>query len=104
MILYTEPVNEDPSKKITDTDLQTFANTIIQFTNVYYKNIFVESEEAKMALINIRDIAFLIKQRRYNELFDNPNVIDFSEILEDNVVITEEDRKNWDSFFANNPY
>ena len=107
MLLYIKDgnSNNDPSKKITDEELQSMANTILEIVDIYYKNIFIKDEETKQALVNIHDLAILIKQRKYNELFENPNIVDMSNLINENgYIITDEDRHNWDSFFALNPY
>ena len=80
MLLYEYMINTDDIKKVSLGSVKYLTEQLEQFVQVYEKNILLLSQEEVNALTQLKEIANILKEGRYNELINNPElIIDFND-------------------------
>lgn len=84
MLLYEYMINTDDIKKVSLGSIKYLTEQLEQFTTLYEKNILLLSQEEVNALTQLKQIVTLLKEGRYNELINNPElIIDFNDNNDD---------------------
>lgn len=84
MLLYEYMINTDDIKKVSLGSVKYLTEQLEQFVQVYEKNILLLSQEEVNALTQLKEIVKILKEGRYNELINNPElIIDFNDNNED---------------------
>ena len=71
MLLYEYMINTDDIKKVSLGSVKYLTEQLEQFVQVYEKNILLLSQEEVNALTQLKEIANILKEGRYNELINN---------------------------------
>jgi hypothetical protein len=80
MLLYEYMINTDDIKKVSLGSVKYLTEQLEHFVQVYEKNILLLSQEEVNALTQLKEIANILKEGRYNELINNPElIIDFND-------------------------
>ena len=80
MLMYEHMLNVDDIKKVSLGSVKYLTEQLEQFVQVYEKNILLLSQEEVNALTQLKEIANILKEGRYNELINNPElIIDFND-------------------------
>jgi hypothetical protein len=69
----TKPIE----RKVSEKELQELANNLNKFLTTYIKHIYIEDPQQIAYINKLADIVMYIKTRQYNQIFDNPLVIDY---------------------------
>ena len=78
--MYEHMLNVDDIKKVSLGSVKYLTEQLEQFVQVYEKNILLLSQEEVNALTQLKEIANILKEGRYNELINNPElIIDFND-------------------------
>ena len=84
MLLYEYMINTDDIKKVSLGSVKYLTGQLEQFVQIYEKNILLLSQEEVNALTQLKEIVNILKEGRYNELINNPElIIDFNDNNED---------------------
>jgi hypothetical protein len=84
MLLYEYMINTDDIKKVSLGSVKYLTEQLEQFVQIYEKNILLLSQEEVNALTQLKEIVNILKEGRYNELINNPElIIDFNDNNED---------------------
>lgn len=74
MLLYND--NNKNKDYITDIDLQYLGAQIANFCKAYREGIFIrDNPEYSMVLSHLEELAYFIKTRKYDVLFEDPSVV-----------------------------
>ena len=74
MLLYND--NNKNKDYITHIDLQYLGSQITNFCKAYREGIFIrDNPEYSMVLSHLEELAYYIKTRKYDVLFEDPSVV-----------------------------
>lgn len=74
MLLYND--NNKNKEYITDIDLQYMGAQIANFCKAYREGVFIkDNPEYDMVLSHLEELAYFIKMRKYDILFEDPSVV-----------------------------
>jgi len=74
MIMYFK---KDTEHKVSETELLDLGNALKEFVAVYMKHIYLKDEKQIEILRRLEHIANLIILRKYDQLFDRLDMIDY---------------------------
>lgn len=75
MTLYFN--HEKEVTKVSEKELIDLGKSLKNFISVYVKHIYIKTDDQREILNRLNYIADLILARRYDMLFDNPNIIEY---------------------------
>lgn len=75
-IYHNNTIKEEDIVK--DHELVALGHHLQKFINFYKKNIRVTDEQTEMVLEDIKDISNRLCNREYDQLFDDPRVVDYT--------------------------
>lgn len=70
-------MNGEKIEPILDEDLQKLADQLIEYVDIYTRNINITDENDIDTLNKLKDIGHRLKTKQYNLFFDNLNIISF---------------------------
>lgn len=80
MLMYEHMLNVDDIKKVSLGSIRFLTTQLEQFVLLYEKNILLLSQEEVNIITQLKQIVTLLKEGRYNELINNPElIIDFND-------------------------
>ena len=78
--MYEHMLNVDDIKKVSLGSIKFLTTQLEQFVLLYEKNILLLSQEEVNIITQLKQIVTLLKEGRYNELINNPElIIDFND-------------------------
>lgn len=78
--MYEHMLNVDDIKKVSLGSIRFLTTQLEQFVLLYEKNILLLSQEEVNIITQLKQIVTLLKEGRYNELINNPElIIDFND-------------------------
>ena len=102
MKIYQTNEVEQKKEPINIKDIIMLASQLDKFIEVYDKSIYLQNEEQREALEQLKVISAYFKKHDYQTLFeDKIQSIDFNP---QNSKFTPEELKSWEEFFRKNPY
>lgn len=82
MTLYFN--QEKEVTKVSEKELIDLGKSLKKFISVYVKHIYIKTDDQREILNRLNYIADLILSRRYDMLFDNPNIIEYDLYINQN--------------------
>lgn len=100
--VYQSNDAEKKPEMINIKDVIMLASQLDKFIEVYDKSIYLQNEEQREALEQLKVISAYFKKHDYLTLFEeHVQDIDFNP---NNTKFTPEELKSWEEFFRKNPY
>ena len=76
MMIYELEKYDTLKKRVTTEELDNLAESLEKFLDTYWSDIYFQEEEDQVDIFKkIEQIAFALKARQYDQLFDDPSII-----------------------------